>query len=116
MVRKLAKPIRMKIKTGDTVYVLSGKDKGRRGRVIRVMPRENRIIVDGINLVTKHQKPRTATQKGSRIQKPAPIFASKVMLVCPHCDQPTRVRRVRGENNRWFRVCKRCHEMIDATK
>ncbi|GBC93316.1 50S ribosomal protein L24 [bacterium HR15] len=116
MVRKLPKPIRMKIKTGDTVYVLSGKDKGRRGRVIRVMPRENRIIVDGINLVTKHQKPRTATGKGSRIQKPAPIFASKVMLVCPHCDQPTRVRRVRSESNRLVRVCKRCGEMIDTTQ
>ncbi len=115
MVREQAKPIRMKIKTGDTVYVLSGKDKGRRGRVIRVMPRENRIIVEGINLVTKHQKPRLATQKGSRIQKPAPIFASKVMLVCPHCDKPTRVKRVRGEHNRLVRVCKRCGEMIDAT-
>jgi len=115
MVRKLPKPIRMKIKTGDTVYVLSGKDKGRRGRVIRVMPRENRIIVEGINLVTKHQKPRTLTGKGSRIQMPAPLFASKVMLVCPHCDKPTRVGRVRGENNRLVRVCKRCGEMIDAT-
>jgi large subunit ribosomal protein L24 len=116
MRKKLEKPLRMKIRTGDTVLVLSGKDRGKRGRVIRVMPRENREVVEGINLAWKHQKPRLAGQKGTKIQIPAPLFASKVMLVCPHCDKPTRVARVRGEEGRLFRVCKRCNEMIDATK
>ncbi len=111
---KLEKPIRMKIRTGDTVVVLSGKDKGQRGRVIRVMPKENRVVVDGVNLVWRHRKPRLANQKGSKIQMPAPLFAGKVMLVCPHCDKPTRVARNRGENGRLYRYCKRCHEMIDA--
>lgn len=116
MIQKLDKPIRMKIRTGDTVMVLSGKDKGRQGRVIRVFPRENRVVVDGVNLVWKHRKPRRYGEKGSKIQMPAPLFAGKVMLVCPHCGKPTRVARVRGEANRLFRVCKRCNEMIDTVK
>lgn len=116
MVRKLEKPLRMKIRTGDTVEVISGKDKGRRGRVQRVFPRENRLIVEGVNLVWKHQKPRQFGQKGSKIQMSAPLFAGKVMLVCPHCDQKTRVGRVRGQDGKLYRVCKKCGEMIDATK
>lgn len=116
MQKTLEQPIRMKIRTGDTVMVLSGKDRGKQGRVIRVMPRENRIVVDGINLVWKHKKPRRINEKGSKIQMPAPLHASKAMLVCPHCGKPTRVERVRGEEGRLFRVCKRCKEMIDATK
>jgi large subunit ribosomal protein L24 len=88
MVRKRERPLRMKIRTGDTVEIISGKDKGQRGRVQRVLPRENRVVVDGLNLVWKHQKPRLITQKGTKIQMPAPLFASKVMLVCP-----TAIRR-----------------------
>ncbi len=118
--RKLEKPLRMKIRSGDTVMVLSGKDKGKTGRVIAVMPRENRVLVDGVNMVWKHQKPRILNQKGQKIQKPAPLFAGKVMLVCPHCDKPTRVGRVRrpGDDGkmRLYRICKRCNELIDAEK
>ena len=88
MIRKLERPIRMKIRTGDTVEIISGKDKGLRGRVQRVMPRENRVVVDGLNLVWKHQKPRMFNQKGTKIQMPAPLFASKVMLVCPTATKP----------------------------
>jgi large subunit ribosomal protein L24 len=116
MVRKRERPIRMKIRTGDTVEIISGKDKGLRGRVQRVLPRENRVVVDGLNLVWKHQKPRLITQKGTKIQMPAPLFASKVMLVCPHCDKATRVGRVRGQDGNLYRICKKCGEMIDAEK
>lgn len=121
MVRKLEKPMRMPLKTGDTVYILSGKDRGKTGKVIRVFPKENRIVVEGINLATKHQRRRpTGVRAGTQqqygiIQMPAPLFASKVKVVCPHCDKPTRVARQRGERNRWVRVCKRCGEVIDAT-
>lgn len=116
MIRKLERPIRMKIRTGDTVEVISGKDKGQRGRVLRAMPRENRVVVDGLNLVWKHQKPRQVNQKGTKIQMPAPLFASKVMLVCPHCDKTTRVGRVRSQDGKLYRVCKKCNEIIDAEK
>lgn len=116
MIRKLERPLRMKIRTGDTVEIISGKDKGHRGRVIRVLPRENRVVVDGLNLVWKHQKPRQINQKGTKMQISAPLFASKVMLVCPHCDKTTRVGRVRGQDGKLYRICKKCHEMIDVTK
>lgn len=116
MIRKLEQPLRMKIRSGDTVEVISGKDKGNRGRVIRVLPRENRVVVDGLNLVWKHQKPRLINEKGKKMQMPAPLFASKVMLVCPHCDKTTRVGRVRGQDGKLYRVCKKCNEMIDVTK
>ncbi|MFN7015867.1 MAG: 50S ribosomal protein L24 [Fimbriimonadales bacterium] len=106
----------MKIRTGDTVEIISGKDKGQRGRVVRVFPRENRVVVDGLNLVWKHKKPRALNQKGDKIQMAAPLFACKVMLVCPHCDKKTRVGRVRGQDGKLYRVCKQCGEMIDATK
>ncbi|GIV07535.1 MAG: hypothetical protein KatS3mg017_0737 [Fimbriimonadales bacterium] len=66
MVHKSERPIRMKIRTGDTVEIISGKDKGKRGEVKRVLPRENRVVVDGLNLVWKHQKPRQMNQKGTR--------------------------------------------------
>lgn len=116
MIRKLERPIRMKIRTGDTVEIISGKDKGQRGRVLRAMPRENRVVVDGLNLVWKHQKPRQVNQKGTKIQTPAPLFVSKVMLVCPHCDKTTRVGRTRGQDGKLYRVCKKCNEIIDAEK
>lgn len=116
MIRKLERSIRLKIRTGDMVEIISGKDKGQRGRVLRAMPRENRVVVDGLNLVWKHQKPRQMNQKGTKIQMPAPLFANKVMLVCPHCDKTTRVARVRGQDGKLYRVCKKCNEIIDAEK
>ncbi|MBM3827836.1 MAG: 50S ribosomal protein L24 [Actinobacteria bacterium] len=79
----------MKIKKGDTVVVISGKDKGREGTVSRVMPRTNQLIVDGINVATKHQKPKGANQQGGRIDRDMPLDASNVMLV--HKGKPTRV-------------------------
>lgn len=110
----------LKIKKGDQVVVLAGKDKGRQGKVIQTLPQENAVIVDGINMVTRHQRPRRtsratpATQTG-RIQKPAPLSIAKVMLVCPRCDKPTRVGRTVGGEGRRVRVCKRCGELIDVS-
>lgn len=119
-----AKEIRkmgLRIKKGDQVVVLAGKDKGSKGKVIQTMPKEGTVIVDGVNVVTRHQKPRqpnaragVAAQSG-RIQKPAPLSAAKVMLVCPRCDKPSRVGSGVGEGGRHVRVCKRCGELIDVT-
>ncbi|MHB0912287.1 MAG: 50S ribosomal protein L24 [Armatimonadota bacterium] len=105
----------LRIKKGDQVVVLTGKDKGRSGKVIQTIPKENAVIIDGINMVTRHQKPRQttrstpATQTG-RIQKPAPLSAAKVMLVCPRCSKPSRVGNVESG-----RICKKCGEQIDAS-
>jgi len=110
----------LRIKKGDQVVILAGKDKGRQGKVIQVLQQESAVIVDGINMVTRHQRPRRttrstpATQTG-RIQKPAPLAAGKVMLVCPQCGKASRVGHAVGERGRRVRVCKRCGELIDAT-
>ncbi len=107
---------KMNIKRGDVVQVISGSAlwRGKRGRVLQVLPKENRLIVEGINLVWKHQRPMGRVMQGGRIQKPAPIHRSKVMLVCPHCDKPTRVKMRFLEDGRKVRTCKRCGEIMDA--
>lgn len=97
----------MKIKKGDTVMVLSGKNKGKKGKVIRAVPEAGKVVVEGVNVAKKHQRP-TRNFPGGIIEKPLPIFISKVMLVCPRCSQPTRVRM----KNR-VRVCGECEEIID---
>lgn len=108
----------LRIKKGDQVIVLAGKDKGKSGKVIQTLPKENTVIVDGINMVTKHQKPRqtkapTSAQTG-RIQKPAPLASAKVMLVCPRCGKPSRVGHTVGEGGHHVRSCKKCNELVDV--
>ena len=124
----------MKIVKGDTVLLRSGrdvaraKDKNVRGRVIRVLPREGKVVVEGLNMVTKHQKPKTTggaaqVQSGGRIKMEAPLPVSRVMLVCPSCDKPTRVGMQVHEDTRETlngkktvavreRVCKQCGEVV----
>ncbi len=137
--------VKTSIKAGDTVYVLTGKDHadrlteeelerftpeeqkreanrrpGTRGRVLRVLPEAGRVVVEGVNMLTKHARPRgraTRTQQlqSGRIQQPGSLALSNVMLVCPRCDRPTRVRRGEVEG-RPVRLCRRCGESVDAIK
>jgi large subunit ribosomal protein L24 len=106
----------VKIKQGDTVEVVSGHDKGHRGDVLRVLPSDKRVVVQGANMRKKHQR---QVQAGGRTMNPgiiqfeAPIHVSNVMLVCPKCDQPVRVGMlIQGDQRQ--RVCKGCQELIDA--
>ena len=107
---------KMHVRRGDTVLVRTGKDSGKRGRVMEALPRAERVIVEDVNLITKHQKPRsmqpTARQQSGRIEKPAPLHVSNVQLVCPSCSRPTRIahREVEGRS---ARICKQCGELID---
>ena len=105
----------MKIKSGDTVEIVQGDERGTRGTVRVAYPREGRIIVEGVNIVIKHQRPvpagRQQTQ-GGRIEVEAPIHASNVMLVCPSCQQPTRVGYTH-DGDRKVRVCKKCNARVD---
>ena len=104
-----------RIKQGDTVEVTSGDDQRMRGTVQQVLLKSNRVVVSGINVVKKHQRPvragRGEVQAGI-IEHEAPIHISNVMLVCPHCDQRTRVGFSQQEDGRKVRVCKRCDEAI----
>jgi large subunit ribosomal protein L24 len=102
---------RMKIKKGDTVVVISGKDKGKKGKVLKVCPAEMKLIVERVNIAKRHQKP-TRTFQGGIIEKPIPLAVSKVMLVCPRCNQPSRIGS-KKISDRSVRVCNRCEEIVD---
>ena len=93
------------VKTGDTVVILSGKDKGKEGKILEVSPKEKKVIVEGLNLVTKHVKPRQMGQKGAIVKAEAPLYACKVMAVCPKCGKPTRPAH-KIEDGKKVRICK----------
>ena len=97
---------KLHVKTGDTVVILSGKDKGKQGKVLEVSPKENKVIVEGLNIATKHVKPRQMGQSGGIVSAEAPMYASKVMAVCPHCNKPTRVGHKIEADGTKSRVCK----------
>ena len=111
----------MHVKTKDTVIVISGKDKGKKGKITAAFPKMNRVTVEGVNVVTKHQKARNAMTPGGIIHKEMPIDASNVMLVCPKCGKATRVNnkaeKVADDNGKMhrklIRVCKKCGAEID---
>ncbi|HEY8691774.1 MAG TPA: 50S ribosomal protein L24 [Chloroflexota bacterium] len=105
-----------RIKKDDTVYVLSGKDKGKRGKVESVIHearREDRVIVGGVNIVKRHTKPNPRVMQAGIVEKNAPLFISKLMLVCPRCDKPTRVRTSETPDGKRARFCRHCGEAMD---
>ena len=121
---------KLRIKKGDEVVVIAGKDKGKKGKILHAYPKVNKVLVEGVNLMVKHQKARQSgrtgrtgvqqLQEGGRIEKPAPMFVPKVMLVCPQCQRPTRIGYLYREGegkpaSRKYRVCKHpdCGKPID---
>jgi len=140
----MGRSVKLHVRKGDTVYILWGKDResrlagreedvaglepqqlkaeaekepGRRGKVIGVIPHKRQVLVDGVNIVTKHARPRGMTTRAAqvqtgRVQQPGPLHASRVMLVCPRCDRPTKVTR-REVSGKRIRVCRRCGEYVD---
>ena len=97
----------MNIKRDDKVIVLSGKDKGKEGKVLSVDPKAGKVIVEGVSVASKHSKPRKQGEKGGIIKLETPIYACKVMVVCPKCGKATRVAH-KLENGKNVRVCKKC--------
>ncbi|RAO99344.1 50S ribosomal protein L24 [Petrotoga sp. 9PW.55.5.1] len=104
-----------KIKKDDTVEVISGKDKGKKSKVLRVILKENKVVVDNINVVKKHQKPTQQMREGGIIEQPKPIDISNVMLICPNCDQKARVGFKFLEDGSKARYCKKCGEVVDRS-
>ena len=102
------------IRKGDTVLVISGDDAGKKGKVMKVMPKEGRILVEGINKCVKHIKPRKAGQHGGIITQESPIHSSKVMVVCDKCGKATRASRRILEDGTKIRACKHCGEALNA--
>lgn len=109
---------KMNIKKGDTVLIITGKDKGKQGTVSRAMPQANKVIIEGLNIVKKHVRPQGQTSQGGVIDKAMPIHVSNTMLICTECGQPTRVghdHRPMGADQkmRLVRVCKKCEKIIE---
>ncbi len=101
----------MKIKKGDLVLVILGKDRGRKGKVLKAFPKERKVLVEGVNLIKKHQRPKRTGEKGQIIQLPKPIDVSNVKLICPKCGKATRVGyKIIAKNK--FRICKKCSQEI----
>ncbi len=96
------------VKTGDTVIVINGKDRGKTGKVLQVSPSEGKVIVEGINIVTKHVKPRRMGEPGGLVKAESALYADKVQLVCPKCGKATRVGHQIDSKGNKVRVCKKC--------
>jgi large subunit ribosomal protein L24 len=102
------------IRKNDNVQVTTGKDRGKKGRVIRVLPEKNRLIVEGVNLIKRHTRPNPAKNiKGGVVQREASLHASNVQLVCPECGAPTRVGKKVLDDGRKVRICRKCEGVVD---
>ena len=101
----------LKIKKGDRVIVLSGKDKGKKGKVLVAMPAAGKVVIEGINVATCHVKPKKQGDQGGIVSRETPMYASKVMLVCPKCGKATR-HAVKLADGKKVRVCKKCGQEI----
>lgn len=106
------------VKRGDSVLVLAGKDKGAKGKVLSAYPGEKRsfVVVDGVNMVSRHKKPRSAQDQGGIIKRPGNIDVSNVQVICPVCGKATRIAHKVGEDGKKFRSCKKCGGNLDAVK
>jgi large subunit ribosomal protein L24 len=107
---RLATPIRK----NDQVLVTTGKDRGKRGRVVRLVPDKNRVVVEGVNMIKRHTKANPQKNvKGGLVEREAPLHASNVQLVCPECGKPTRIGRKILGDGRKVRVCRKCEGVVD---
>ena len=109
--KSLFKSIFMKIKKGDTALIISGKYRGKKGKVLKVFPKEDRVLVEGINLIKKHQKAKRTGEKGQIIEMPKPLQVSNVKLICSKCGKATRAGYKIIEKSK-VRFCKKCHQEI----
>ena len=104
--------LKLNLKKGDQVKVLSGKEKGRKGKVMEVNPKARTVVVEGLNIHVRFSKAKRKGEKGQRLELAAPLRASKLMLVCPHCGKPTRVAHTLTESGN-YRQCKKCDKRIN---
>ena len=108
----MATAVKMHVRKGDTVLVLSGKDKGKEGKVVEALPKKAKVVIAGVNKVKRHTKPSQSNPQGGIIVKEAAMSASKVMLVCPACKKATRIKKTAVAGG-FARTCKKCGEVID---
>lgn len=102
------------VKKGDTVAVIAGKEKGKKGKVLHTMPKQQRVIVEALNMITRHERPSQRNPQGGMVQREGPIHASNLKVICTKCNQPTRVGARMLEDGSKVRTCKKCSEIIDV--
>jgi large subunit ribosomal protein L24 len=100
------------VKKDDMVMIITGKDRGKTGKILKVFPKQNRVIVEGLNRVKRHTRPRR-NQQGGILEMEAPLHVSNVMLLCPSCNRPTRTGKKILEGGRKVRICRKCLEIVD---
>ncbi len=101
----------MRVKKNDTVLIISGKYRGRKGKILKAFPKKDKVLIEGVNLRKKHQKPKKTGDKGEIIEVPAPIHISNVKIICPKCKKATRIG-YRIEGGEKYRICKKCDKTI----
>lgn len=106
---------KVNVKKGDMVYVLNGKDGGKKGKVLEVVPSEGKVLVEGVNIATRHVKPKSnkGFKEGGLVHQELAIYVDKVMLICKGCGKPTKVGKKLLDNGNKARVCKKCGDVID---
>jgi len=105
--------VKLKLKKGDVVMLTCGNDKGKKGKILSIDRKKYSVIVEGVNFVKKHVRPRKQGEKGGIIEKEAAIHISNLKIICPKCGEPTRVQKAQIDNKKSVRVCNKCGEFID---
>ena len=105
---------RMHVKKNDLVTVTTGKEKGKTGKVLKVIPKKNRVVVEKVNFIKRHQRPTGQLRQGGIIEKEGPLHVSNVMIMCGKCNRPVRIGRRILEDGKKVRVCKKCGEVLDV--
>lgn len=101
------------VKKGDKVQIMAGKDRGKKGKILRTFPAKKRVVVEGANIIKKHVKPTQKSPQGGIVETPGSIHISSVQLICPQCNQPTRIGSKRNEEGKRVRICRKCDGDID---
>lgn len=105
--------MKLDIKKGDTIRVLCGKDRGKTGKVLAALPREGKVVIEGINIAKKATRPSRKVRQTGIVERPVPLNVSNVMLICPQCARPTRIRREIRPDMGKVRLCRKCNEPVD---
>jgi large subunit ribosomal protein L24 len=110
--KKVSEP--MQIKKNDKVEVIAGKEKGKTGKVLKVLRDKNRVLVEKVNMIKRHTRPSPTTGQGGIVEKEASLHISNVMLICGKCTAPTRIKRTQAPDGTWVRTCKKCGELFEG--
>jgi large subunit ribosomal protein L24 len=112
--KKAQTPVKMHLKKNDLVEVITGKEKGKTGKVLKVLREKNQVVVEKLNLIKRHTRPSPTSGQGGIVEKEAPLFVAKVKLICPKCATATRFRMSTTKEGKKVRICLKCKELIDG--